>query len=264
MHCAIIKWVDLHGPFLFVISVIYLFWGKTTLEEKEAPQLNPHHPHKQRIRMTLELPCSFSEYTVWQCRLSRRSFIRTFWLVFCTALDISCQGYCMNGNCQAVPSLLPYVIANKSCSLDSLPNVNVWMDQVLSLFAYPESRRRGHDQDNFLSIAKVKPHSWPNDQQDSLNILPVTIKIAMGVNEFSTVAPTKPSTEWESHNTKVYSCNCFLAAAFTYHFQHLPVDAEVVTTLDTVAGDQTWEYPRKCLMWLFSAQTSKQTCTKNQ
>ena len=69
------------------------------------------------------------------------------------------------------------------------------MDQVLSLFAYPEHRRRGRDQDNFLSIAKIKPRSWLNDQQDSLNILPVIVKIAHRVNEPSTVAPTKPSTE---------------------------------------------------------------------
>lgn len=85
----------------------------------------------------------------------------------------------------------------------------------------------------------------------------MTVRRAHGVNEPSTVAPAKPSTEWEKHHTEVYSCNCFLAAALTYHFQHLPVDAEVVTTLDTVVGDQTWEYPRKCLMWLFSAQTSE-------
>lgn len=31
----------------------------------------------------------------------------------------------------------------------------------------------------------------------------------------------------------------FWQRLLTYHFQHLPVDAEVVTTPDTVAGDQT-------------------------
>lgn len=124
-----------------------------------------------------------------------------------------CQEYCMNRNCQAVPSLLPYVIANKSCGLDSLPNVSVWMDQVLSLFAHPEHRRSGCDQDNSLSIAKIKPRSWLNDQQNFLNILPVTVKIARGVNEPSTVSPTKPSREWENHHTEVYSCNCFFGSS---------------------------------------------------
>lgn len=57
------------------------------------------------------------------------------------------------------------------------------MDQALALFAYPEHRRRGHDQDNFLSIAKIKPPSCLNDQQNFLNILPVTVKIVRGVNE---------------------------------------------------------------------------------
>lgn len=152
---------------------------------------------------------SFSEYIVWQCRLRRTSFIRTFWLVFCTAQDIFCQEYCMNRNCQAVPSLMPYVIPNKSCGLNSLPNISVWMDQVLSLFAYSKHRRRGHDQDNFLSIVKIKLRSWPNHQQYSLNILPATVKIAHVVNEPRTIAPTKPSTEWENHQAKVYSCNSF-------------------------------------------------------
>lgn len=69
------------------------------------------------------------------------------------------------------------------------------MDQVLSLFAYPEHRRSGHDQDNFPSIAKIMPRSWLKDQQDSLNILPVTVKIAHGINEPSTVAPTKSPIE---------------------------------------------------------------------
>lgn len=67
------------------------------------------------------------------------------------------------------------------------------MDGDLFLFAYPEHRRR-HDQVNFLSTAKFKPCSWLNDQQPS-NILPVTVKIAHGVSEPSTVAFTKPSTE---------------------------------------------------------------------
>lgn len=66
------------------------------------------------------------------------------------------------------------------------------MDQVLSLFAYPEHRRSGHDQDNFPSIAKIMPRSWLKDHQDSLNILPVTVKIAHGIDEPSAVAPTKP------------------------------------------------------------------------
>lgn len=68
------------------------------------------------------------------------------------------------------------------------------MDEVLLLFAYPEHRRR-HDQVNFLTTAKFKPCSWLKDQQASSNILPVTAKIARGVNEFSTEAFTKPSTE---------------------------------------------------------------------
>lgn len=85
------------------------------------------------------------------------------------------------------------------------------MDEVLLLFAYPEHRRR-HDQVYFLSTAKFKPCSWLNDQQTSSNILPVTVKIVHGVNEPSTVAFTKPSTECENHHTKVYSCNCALAA----------------------------------------------------
>jgi len=41
------------------------------------------------------------------------------------------------------------------------------MDKILSLFAYPEHRRRGLDQDNFLGIAKTKSLSWLHDQQDS-------------------------------------------------------------------------------------------------
>lgn len=137
--------------------------------------------------------------------------------MLCTALDISCQEYFTNGNCQAVPSLLPYVIANKRCGLDSLPNISVSMDEVLLLFAYPENRRR-HDKINFLNIAKFNPRSWLNDQQTSPNILPVTVKIAHGVNEPSTVAFTKPSTECENHDTKIYSCDCVLAACLYLPF----------------------------------------------
>lgn len=107
------------------------------------------------------------------------------------------------------------------------------MDEVLLLFAYPEHRRR-HDEVNFLSTAKFKPFSWLNDQQASSNILPVTVKIAHGVNEFSTVL-------LQNHLQSVKSLflKLFWQHLFTYHFQHLPVDAEVVTTLDTVVGDQT-------------------------
>lgn len=171
------------------------------------PKTDAHHPQGT----------SFSEDMVWQCRLRSRSVLRTFWLVFFTALDISCQEYCTDGNCQTVPSLLPYVIANKSCGLDSSPNMSVWMDGNLLLFAYPEHRRR-HDQVNVLSTAKFKPRSWLNDQKPSSNILPVTVKIAHGVNEPSTVAFTKLSTECKNCHTKVYSHNCVLAVSLYLPF----------------------------------------------